>query len=300
MALARKPHTKTPRLTPSADSHAFNEKAANAILGLIQAGNFYDTAAKASGITEQTLRAWIAAGEKGQAPYTAFVKRLEVADAQAEVVLVSLLNNAATGNAKEGADWKAKAWMAERRLGDRWGSFRKKFERKLVELADSTPVAEHTLESIPAYGCSKSERIGHIARLMAANRWYCYASRAELSRYWGVEDQTIRVDAAEAQRRFELDEDEIKQQRRQHALSCEAMKREAMTTRNLTTGMLDVGAALKAIDAVAKYQGADVPIKASVELSAGPTPADAAKAIRLFFGERVATPPPDEEEATPE
>jgi transposase len=100
------------------------------ILGYVKAGNFLQTACLASGIDVRTLRNWVAKGRGNDgtngrarvAPvpvYAAFLAELEMAEAEAEVAFVAVLNRAALGEVK--GDWKAKAFLAERRLAKRWG-----------------------------------------------------------------------------------------------------------------------------------------------------------------------------------
>lgn len=104
------------------------------ILALIRAGNYLETACGACGIDSKTLRNWREAGAKGRQPYKAFCEKLFQAECEAETVFVALLNQAATGlktikDPRTGkdkqvpvtGDWKAKAFLGERKLARRWG-----------------------------------------------------------------------------------------------------------------------------------------------------------------------------------
>lgn len=105
------------------------------IVALVRTGNFLETACAASGIDARTLRNWVERGkknDKGNAKYADFVSALNVADAEAEIMFVAILHQAATGFTTKvvdgkstvvpvSGDWKAKAFWAERRLAKRWG-----------------------------------------------------------------------------------------------------------------------------------------------------------------------------------
>lgn len=89
------------------------------ILAMVRIGNFIEVACRANGITARTLRNWVKRGQEGRAPYRAFLEQLAVADAECEAAMVAILHQAATTDRP--GDWRAKAWMAERRLRRNWG-----------------------------------------------------------------------------------------------------------------------------------------------------------------------------------
>lgn len=105
----------------------------------------------------------------------------------------------------------------------------------------------------------------------------------ELSAAWGVVDSTIRDYAAEASRRLRLEPEEIEAAKVRHAIACEDVRKQALTTFNAITGLPDFGAALKAIDLTAKFEGVEVE-KTRLELTGkdgGPITTAAAPAIML-------------------
>lgn len=99
------------------------------IVQALKAGNTMDTAATYAGIHRDTFRSWLkrATKEKArvadnpkarilkdEAPYVALYDAIEQAMAEAEVFHVTNIANAAK------TDWKASAWILERRFGEKW------------------------------------------------------------------------------------------------------------------------------------------------------------------------------------
>lgn len=91
----------------------------------IAAGNYRETAARAAGVSDRTLRRWCEQGESGEEPHASFLADVERAEARAEMRLLRQIRRAqpaVTGEGGRGADlWTAKAWMMERRWPKRWG-----------------------------------------------------------------------------------------------------------------------------------------------------------------------------------
>jgi len=88
------------------------------IVMAINAGNYSKVAAEMVGIGETTFYRWMEEGAKpdGKKEYREFRESIKRAEAQAEVVSVARIRQAAN----EGT-WQAAAWYLERKHGDRWG-----------------------------------------------------------------------------------------------------------------------------------------------------------------------------------
>lgn len=85
------------------------------------------TACELAGISEATYYGWMSAGEEGVEPYSDFFETVTQARARGEQGMVDVLHLAALqktdaeGNATGAVDWKAAAWLLERRFPDRYG-----------------------------------------------------------------------------------------------------------------------------------------------------------------------------------
>ncbi|MDR6862177.1 hypothetical protein J2X64_000558 [Phycicoccus sp. 3266] len=100
---------------------------ADRIVELIGSGVYGAVAARASGISGSTYRAWMARGrdasrdaegralEEADAPYAAFHDAVRTTQAQAEAETAAGVYTAGQGS------WKAAAWWLERRYPERWG-----------------------------------------------------------------------------------------------------------------------------------------------------------------------------------
>lgn len=85
------------------------------LVDLVRRGNFLQVACKACGVLPSQLHKWLERGHAGEEPYRQLGLRLNAAQAEAEIVLVESLNEAAS------RDWKAAAWKLERKYPDRYG-----------------------------------------------------------------------------------------------------------------------------------------------------------------------------------
>ncbi len=85
------------------------------ICALLQRGNFRETACAAAGVDARTMRNWLKRGAKGEEPFREFADALDLAEGEAEDALIVRINNGALD------DWKAAAWLLERRGSKRWG-----------------------------------------------------------------------------------------------------------------------------------------------------------------------------------
>lgn len=95
---------------------ALTAEAKEAVLGAVRDSQTYEVAARRAGVAERTLYGWIEKGEAGAAPvYAQFVQELARAKAEAEESIITGIKAAGRH------DWRALAWIAERRYPDRWG-----------------------------------------------------------------------------------------------------------------------------------------------------------------------------------
>ncbi len=92
------------------------------IVAHLEAGNYRTTACAAVGIHRHTLSNWEKAGLEGREPYVSFLEAVTAAEARAEVELLAAIRGAQPGTpGVTGADlWTTKAWILERRFGQRW------------------------------------------------------------------------------------------------------------------------------------------------------------------------------------
>ena len=96
----------------------FTEDTRDKILTALRMGHYRTVAATYAGISHETLRRWLKEAENPTAPpeYRAFRDDVDVAEAQAEVIDLGLVRQAA----RDG-EWRAAAWRLERAHPDRWG-----------------------------------------------------------------------------------------------------------------------------------------------------------------------------------
>ncbi len=95
-----------------------SEEITERILKHLSKGNYVKPSVEAAGISYETFRTWMIRGEQDKAagldtPYSALAVRLAHAQAEAEAALVDKL--------RETEDWRAQAFILERRHRDRWG-----------------------------------------------------------------------------------------------------------------------------------------------------------------------------------
>ena len=89
---------------------------AQRIVDAVKLGAPWYLAARAGGIGPSTLRDWKARGRKGEAPFAAFLARLEKAEAEGAVEALRHIREAGSKGA-----WQAWAWMLERRFPRSFG-----------------------------------------------------------------------------------------------------------------------------------------------------------------------------------
>lgn len=114
------------------------------IVAAIAAGNHYHTAAAAAGVSYDTLQQWLEKGRDRLGVYVQFVKDCEEAEAQSEMLALKIIQESAQGFVKtikrttsgpegnttmveevEERDWRAAAFLMERRWSNRWSLARK-------------------------------------------------------------------------------------------------------------------------------------------------------------------------------
>jgi len=99
-----------------------NPEVQERICQMVAQGVPLETAARAGGVTYQTLHNWMKRGADGDAPYASFRTEVEQAKAISEANLIALMRQAAVeGSAGE---WRAAAWLLARRFPERWSEKR--------------------------------------------------------------------------------------------------------------------------------------------------------------------------------
>ena len=116
--------TDTPPRRPSGRHSKATPAICQAIAQAIERGANIEAAAVAAGVAHSTVCEWLARGEgRHPRPSTpdleAFAAAVRKAEAAFECALVARINEAATDDG--GRDWRAAAWLLERRFPDRWG-----------------------------------------------------------------------------------------------------------------------------------------------------------------------------------
>ena len=94
-----------------------NAKRAQQICDYVAQGHTREVAAQACGIVSTTLYRWMKRGERQpDGPYGEFCRALKRADLEAELAGLRQIKEAA-----QNGDWRAAAWMLERRYPEKWG-----------------------------------------------------------------------------------------------------------------------------------------------------------------------------------
>jgi transposase len=87
------------------------------IISALRIGATHEHAARAAGISSETMRRWMRAGERAtRGQFCAFCGAVKKAEAEAAVGWLATIEKAA----REGA-WTAAAWKLERRYPEQWG-----------------------------------------------------------------------------------------------------------------------------------------------------------------------------------
>ena len=112
------PFTPVALLSSPALTTTVSPEIATEIVKHLVAGNYFKPSCEAAGVSYDAVRKWIARAaedkEKGiDSPYVQFVNEVTRATAASETKLVERLNVS--------EDWRAQAFLLERRHRDRWG-----------------------------------------------------------------------------------------------------------------------------------------------------------------------------------
>ena len=90
----------------------------------VAAGLTRQLAAASAGVTPSAIDKWIRNGESGEGPFAEAYRIVMAAEAEAALSMLEVVGGAATGSAgydKETQDWKAAAWVLERRFPHQYG-----------------------------------------------------------------------------------------------------------------------------------------------------------------------------------
>lgn len=104
-----------PVLNRAAGEHMLTPELSKKLVGLIQAGNYAEVAARACGINKNTFYDWLTRGGRGEEPFAALAAAVERAAGEAEARDVIVIGKAAE------KQWQAAAWRLERKEPKRWG-----------------------------------------------------------------------------------------------------------------------------------------------------------------------------------
>ena len=107
------------------------------ICDALRQGHSYATAARAGGISEASLYAWLERGRQGEQPYLEFLEKFDRADHEAEEravrVLISKFDSDDDRVAMQAAQW----WLTRRRAAQ-WGD----------QKVDATPPSEEECKAL--------------------------------------------------------------------------------------------------------------------------------------------------------
>jgi len=110
----------------------FDPDRAKSILADLATGNTRACAAGRAGVTDRTLRRWIARGKTGRKPYVSFVSAIKKAERDAEAFAVRSIVAAGRKN------WTAHAWWLERKFPEDWSTNRAEVRQLLKDVAALT------------------------------------------------------------------------------------------------------------------------------------------------------------------
>lgn len=110
---------------------SYCEEIHNAICASLANGAPREAAAKAAGISHDTMHRWMRRGESGETPYASFRDDVIKAEGEAVLKFVKVIHDSAPKN------WQAAAWWLERRRPRDFSAERLKLrelEKKLLEM----------------------------------------------------------------------------------------------------------------------------------------------------------------------
>ena len=87
-----------------------------AILASVEAGNYFNVACSAAGVSERAFYKWKSQVAQGEAPARLmhFVQQVKSAEARSEQANISVIREASIKS------WQAAAWLEERKHPERW------------------------------------------------------------------------------------------------------------------------------------------------------------------------------------
>lgn len=138
-----------PRKNASGRPPKIDPVAVQKICEALSIGSYIESAAAYGGITKVTLYAWLKAGNRQKrGKYREFLNAVEKAMETGELMHVQNVVRAGTGDEKMGLnpDWKASAWMLERKFPKKWG--RKEIVRTESEGSKDGSFNEESLNAI--------------------------------------------------------------------------------------------------------------------------------------------------------
>lgn len=111
------------------------------VCAALRLGVSQECAATSAGLCDRTFYTWMEKGREGIEPYAQFLREVHAAENDAERELVELIKASAPD------DWKAGAWLLERRHPRRWG----RLDRSEVSGANGAPIqVQAQVVEIPA------------------------------------------------------------------------------------------------------------------------------------------------------
>lgn len=155
---------------------AYTPEIAAQLLVMLRAGNSIRASARASGLSDATVRNWISRGDAGEAPYAEFANDLRAARATAEVTNVARVAQAARD------DWHAATWMLDRRLRDE----KEAFDTTEVAALAADRARSEAEATLAAIGEPVELSAGAIERYAAA-----VAAVASLQAHWEHEGRPV-------------------------------------------------------------------------------------------------------------
>ena len=131
------------------------------LLNAISRGLPYKHAAALAGISYMTFNRWKKSGSKDNAPqeFRDFCDRLETAEAKAADTLLQVISKAARTR-----DWKAAAWILERRYPDEWVRRESSLPQHASE-PETEALSEYEQERIASSFLAMCEHAGTLRKL---------------------------------------------------------------------------------------------------------------------------------------
>jgi len=157
---------------PGRPSRIYETPTKTRFMAMLRTGAWITEAAEAAGWPARSVEDWLARGRvslaaaerdenhKPDSPYHEFAAETSQVQAEAEVMLLGLIGRAARGDAKvfQRPDWRAAAWMLEKRNPGRYGS--------RVQIAGDPTAPLNVAVVVP--GMSEADRNRRAAEIIAS------------------------------------------------------------------------------------------------------------------------------------